>query len=131
MVIDRCDAAESGYEPALHVLQRARPQRIRLTDPRQNSSELNLARTPATIPHAGTAHCGRPRTHVGASRSPGAGVGEPGPAATTGRLPPNDAMPSPGARSTVLDRVGAALEVLAYRVSVRCTRHRRTLASQR
>ena len=60
---------------------RRRLDRAVQPDPRQNSSELNLAPTPVTIPHAGTAHRGRPRTHVGASWPPGAGVGEPGAAA--------------------------------------------------
>jgi Kef-type K+ transport system membrane component KefB len=63
-----------------------------LSDHRQNSSELNLAPTPTTITHAGAAHRGRPRSHVGAPRPSGIGLGKPGAAATIGGLPPNDAM---------------------------------------
>src|SRR5262249_28519164 len=99
-------------------------------DPRQNWSELNFAPTPATIPHGGAAYHRRPRSHVGASRPPGTGPGKPRVAATTGGVPPNDAMPPPGARPILLDGPRATLAELAHCVDCRAAGHRHPLASR-
>jgi hypothetical protein len=68
--------------------------------------------------------------HVAAPRPSGIGLGKPGIAATTGGLSPNDAMPPPRSRPTLLDGSRAKLAELAHRVDCRATGHRHPLASR-
>ena len=97
----------------------------------KNGPELNFAPTPATI-HGmlELLIVVVRRAHPGAPRPPGTGLGEPRAAATTGRCPPNDAMPPPGTRPTLLDGPRANLAELAHRVDCRATGHRHPMASR-
>ena len=100
-------------------------------DPRQYSSELNLAPTPATIPACWSGSSwSSAHTHVGAPRTSGISLGKPRAAATAGGLAPHDhASPAPDARSTLLDCPRAKLAKLAKGIDSRATGHRRSVAS--
>src|SRR5262249_22902185 len=99
--------------------------------PRQNAFELNFAPTPATITHAGAAHCGCPRLGVDAVRPSGLGPRECGPPpATGGDATCSQASFAADPRPTVVDSFGTRRAQLGPGVGFGPARHGGALASR-